>query len=73
MTIDAQGIFGTEFRQAPLLDTPESDITATSEAEPQFSGTVEINTPDIDPSGGLVNLPTVPLDTEVLQACQPGG
>jgi large exoprotein involved in heme utilization and adhesion len=32
---------------------------------------VEINTPDVDPSSGLVNLPTAPIETEVVQACQP--
>jgi len=31
-------------------DTPESDITATSALGLEFSGTVEINTPDVDPS-----------------------
>ncbi len=34
---------------------------------------MEINTPNVDPSRGLVNLPTVPVDTEVVQACTPGG
>jgi large exoprotein involved in heme utilization and adhesion len=49
-----------------------SDITATG-ASPEFSGTVELNTPDTDPNSGLVNLPTVPVDTEVAQTCTPGG
>jgi large exoprotein involved in heme utilization and adhesion len=69
--IDAQGIFGTEFRERENPAT--SDITATSELGPQFSGTVEINTPDVDPAQGLVNLPAQPTETEVVQACQPGG
>ena len=68
--IDAQGIFGTQFRE---YETPQSDITATSELGPDFSGIVDINTPDIDPSQGLVSLPAVPVDTEVAQACTPGG
>ena len=67
--INAQGIFGTQFRESK---TPQSDITATSELGTQFTGTVEINTPDIDPSSGLVSLPTIPIDTEVAQACTPG-
>lgn len=54
VSINARGIFGTEFRQQI---TPKSDITATSNLGPQFSGTVEINTPDINPAGGLVQLP----------------
>ncbi|MBW4547700.1 MAG: filamentous hemagglutinin N-terminal domain-containing protein [Symplocastrum torsivum CPER-KK1] len=66
--ITAQGIWGTEFREEP---TPESDITATSELGSEFRGIVEINTPDVDPSRGLVNLPTAPIETEVVQACQP--
>lgn len=70
INIDAQGIFGTEFREERTL---ESDITATSERGPEFSGTVEIITPDADLSSGLVNLPSVPVATEVVQACQPGG
>jgi len=68
--IKAPGIFGTQAREE---QTSESDITASSNLGPQFSGTVEINTLDVDPSRGLVNLPTVPVDTEVVQACTPGG
>jgi large exoprotein involved in heme utilization and adhesion len=54
--INAQAIFGTQFRAAPILDTPQSDITATSAAGPLFSGEVTINTPDVDPSSGLIEL-----------------
>jgi large exoprotein involved in heme utilization and adhesion len=61
--INAQGIFGTKFRPD---NTPESDITATSKLGPQFSGTVEINTPAIDPSSGLVNLPESAVDVSRL-------
>jgi large exoprotein involved in heme utilization and adhesion len=67
--INAQGVFGIQFQNAP---TPKSDITATG-ASPQFNGTVEVNTPDVDPNQGLVNLPTVPIDTEVAQGCTAGG
>ncbi|MBW4616617.1 MAG: S-layer family protein [Desmonostoc vinosum HA7617-LM4] len=55
VVINATGIFGTEFR--PQL-TSESDITASSDLGAEFNGTVEINTPDVDPSQGLVSLPT---------------
>jgi filamentous hemagglutinin family protein len=48
-----------------------SDITAISQTSPNLRGTVTINTPDVDPNRELVNLPTVPLDTEVSQICQP--
>ncbi len=63
VTINAQGIFGTEFR--PQL-TPNSDITATG-AE-GLNGVVQINTPDVDPSSGLVELPTTVVDVEGLVA-----
>jgi large exoprotein involved in heme utilization and adhesion len=59
IVIDAQGIFGTEFRNQT---TPLSDITATSRLGPKFSGTVEINILDIDPSQGLATLPTALVD-----------
>jgi len=62
--VNAQGIFGTEFREEL---TPESDITATGPS-PELSGTVQINTPDVDPSSGLVELPTTVVDIEGLVA-----
>jgi filamentous hemagglutinin family protein len=65
--IKAQGIYGTEFREAP---TPESDITATG-GRPELSGTVEIITPDVDPNSGLVELPATPVDPTrwIAQGC----
>ncbi|WP_448265500.1 two-partner secretion domain-containing protein [Nostoc sp. DSM 114159] len=60
--VNAQGIFGIQFRQQL---SPESDIVAT--------GQVTLDTPDVNPSSGLVNLPTVPVDTQVAQTCQAGG
>ncbi|MEQ8757604.1 MAG: S-layer family protein [Coleofasciculus sp. G1-WW12-02] len=54
VSITAQGIFGTEFREQL---TPLSDITATSELGPEFSGTVNIVIQGIDPSQGLIELP----------------
>ncbi|MEA5623666.1 filamentous hemagglutinin N-terminal domain-containing protein [Nostoc sp. UHCC 0251] len=47
-----------------------NDITAISQTRPNLSGIVEINTLDVDPSQGLINLPAVPVDTQVSQACQ---
>jgi large exoprotein involved in heme utilization and adhesion len=70
VTINTQGIFGIQFRDVPSDKT--SDITATG-ASPELSGTVELNTPDIDPNSGLVNLPAVPVDTQVAQGCTAGG
>ncbi|MBE9041882.1 S-layer family protein, partial [Oscillatoriales cyanobacterium LEGE 11467] len=53
VNIAADGIFGTQFRDAP---TPESDITATSALGAEFSGAVQIQTPVVDPASGLVAL-----------------
>jgi len=45
-----------------------NDITAISQTTPTLNGIVQISTPDIDPSRGLVNLPTVTEDTPKLVA-----
>lgn len=52
-----------------------NDITAISQQNPTLSGTVEINTPDVDPSQGLVELPenlTDPTDQIAQNPCQKG-
>ncbi len=68
VSINAQGIFGTQFREQP---TEESDITATSVLGPKFSGTVELNTPEVDPSGGLIELPDNVVNPAALVAQNP--
>ncbi len=70
VNITAQGIFGTAARSQL---TPASDITASSDLGPQFSGVVEIQTPEVDPSQGLVELPSSVIDIEslVARACEP--
>jgi filamentous hemagglutinin family protein len=67
--INAQGLFGIQFR--PQL-TPLSDITASSERG--APGVVTINTPDVDPNRGLVQLPTDITDASrlIVQACPTG-
>lgn len=70
VTVNAKGIFGTQFRPT---ETPQSDITATSDLGPQFSGTVTIVTPTINPSQGLVNLPEKPVDVSGLVASDCSG
>lgn len=64
VNITAQGIF---------LD-PTSAITATSELGPQFNGTVTVQTPDTDPSQGLVQLEIQVVDPSSLisQDCAAG-
>ena len=70
--INAQGIFGTQFRPQ---DTSLSDITVSSALGPQFNGVVQLNTPGIDPSRGLANLPTEVVDAsnQIAQTCGAGG
>ncbi|MFN6527825.1 filamentous hemagglutinin N-terminal domain-containing protein [Nostoc sp. ChiSLP03a] len=62
--IQAFGIYGI---QPHSNRTSLSDITASSEFG--VNGTVELNTPDIDPNSGLVNLPAAPVDSRVAQGC----
>uniref|UniRef100_A0A0C1QWW3 Filamentous haemagglutinin FhaB/tRNA nuclease CdiA-like TPS domain-containing protein n=1 Tax=Tolypothrix bouteillei VB521301 TaxID=1479485 RepID=A0A0C1QWW3_9CYAN len=68
--ITTQGIFGTQFRDAP---TSKSDITATG-GSPELKGSVELNTPDINRNRGLVQLPTNLIDVsqEIANSCNPG-
>ncbi|KPQ39396.1 MAG: TPS family secretin [Phormidium sp. OSCR] len=62
--LNTQGLFGAEFREE---STPNSDITATSELGPDFSGIVEINTPEVDPVSALVELEDRPVNAAVDQ------
>jgi filamentous hemagglutinin family protein len=84
VTINATGIYGMTVRTRQdlvrLLGTnldpqllPTNDITAISQTSPTLNGTVTVNTPDVDPNSGLVNLPAVPVDTQVAQGCTAGG
>jgi large exoprotein involved in heme utilization and adhesion len=68
VTVRASGIFGIEFREQL---TPLSDITATGVSE-EFSGTVDIITPGIDPARGLAELPTGVVDASdaIAQGCR---
>lgn len=68
--ITAYSIFGLQLRQEP---TQLSDITASSEFGVQ--GTIALNTPDVDPNRGLVNLPTEVIDAsnQLAQSCRPSG
>jgi len=68
INITTRGIYGLQFRPRA---TPLSDITASSEFG--LNGNVSINTPDVDPSRGLAELPVEPVNVEVAQGCQGGG
>ncbi|MDZ8110348.1 MAG: S-layer family protein [Nostoc sp. DedQUE12a] len=67
--IKAISIFGTQFRNERTL---ESDITARGKT-PELSGSIELNTPDVDPSRGLVELPVNLVDAsqQITQGCTP--
>jgi filamentous hemagglutinin family protein len=69
VTINAQGIFGTE---APSQQTLNSDITATSLAGPQLDGEVILNTPDIDPTQGVLQLPRTIANPDAIAQICPG-
>ena len=61
--IEAMGIFGILFRDFP---TSASDITVTSALGPEFSGTVELVRPEVDPGSALVELPENPINVAIL-------
>lgn len=65
--ITVQGIFGIEFRDKL---TAFSDITASSEFG--IAGVVNLNTPDVDPSRGLVPLPVdlVDVSRQIVPTCR---
>ncbi|MBD2450886.1 filamentous hemagglutinin N-terminal domain-containing protein [Nostoc sp. FACHB-152] len=90
ITINAKSIFGFVQRDRSelisLLGTedpaqlnpnklPTNDITAFSQQNPSLNGIIEINTPDADPSKGLLELPTDPVDAsrQIATGCRPGG
>ena len=67
--INAEGLFGIQFRD---ITSALSDITATG-ANSELNGNVEIITPDIDPSRGLIELPEnlVDASNQISNACTP--
>jgi large exoprotein involved in heme utilization and adhesion len=66
-----EGIFGARSRRATdPASNLSSDITATSLAGPQLDGQVLLNTPDIDPTQGVVQLPrTIANPDAIAQIC----
>lgn len=70
--VNADLILGTDFR-AQL--TPLSDITASSDLGPSFSGSVELNTPEYEPEQGLTLLPASPIDNtgQITRQCTSTG
>ncbi|WP_375476252.1 filamentous hemagglutinin N-terminal domain-containing protein [uncultured Nostoc sp.] len=86
ITITAKNIFGFVPRtgaDVEKLDPEEkdpnnlqtNDITAFSQQNPSLNGTVQINSPDADPSKGLVELPVNLVDAsqQIAASCSSGG
>ncbi|WP_448267040.1 two-partner secretion domain-containing protein [Nostoc sp. DSM 114159] len=86
ITITAKNLFGFVPRtgaEVERLDPEEkdpnnlltNDITAFSQQNPSLNGTVQINSPDADPSKGLVVLPVNLVDTsrQIVASCSSGG
>ena len=65
--INATGLYGIEPSQQL---TSLSDITASSKLGSELGGTVEINTPDVERDRDLVQLPTQPIETKIVRACE---
>ncbi len=70
VSITTQGIFGIQPREQQTPQT--NDITATSELG--INGRIQINTPEIDPSRGLISLPAQRVDAsrQITRACTAG-
>lgn len=88
ISIQAQSILGLQPRSRQEIeqstsnlsqfdpqDLPTSDITAISQTAPNLDGRITITTPDVDPSRGLVALPTNLIDPsqQIAQGCTPRG
>lgn len=73
---DLQALLTTnDPKQLDPINLTTSDITAISQTDPSLGGQVTINTPDADPSRGLVALPTNFIDASglIAQSCRGGG
>lgn len=66
INIITNGLFGIEPRDR---QTPQNDITASSQLG--INGTIQINTPDVDPNSSIVTFPTEIFDASqaIAQGC----
>ena len=63
--ITAESIVGIQERSSnPPNNTNDLDVSS----ELSIDGTVTINNPDVDPTSGIIELPTVPIDAESILA-----
>jgi len=66
--VTAETILGTAYREQL---TPESDITASSALGPAFNGSVELNSPSVEPTDGLTKLPErLAAANQIVAACE---
>ncbi|MEH1836342.1 MAG: filamentous hemagglutinin N-terminal domain-containing protein [Nostoc sp.] len=86
ITITAKNIFGfvprtradverLDLKEINPNNLPTNDITAFSQQNPSLNGTVQINSPDADPSKELVELPVNVVDAsrQIVARCNSGG
>ncbi|MEM9539515.1 MAG: S-layer family protein [Cyanobacteria bacterium P01_E01_bin.42] len=66
VNITTQGLFGLAFREDL---TSENDITAISLVDPRSNGEVNIQTPEIDPTQGLTDTPTLENPELIVTVC----
>lgn len=86
VSIDAQSILGLQSRSRQEIeqsisdlsqfdpqDLPTNDVTAISQTAPNLDGQITIAAPDVDPSRGLVELPSNVIDVsqQIAQSCTP--
>jgi filamentous hemagglutinin family protein len=68
-----EGLFGTRSRREGNPGSNlTSDITATSLAGPQLDGEVLLNTPEVDPTQGVVQLPDMIANPDAIAQVCPG-
>jgi filamentous hemagglutinin family protein len=68
-----EGLFGTRSRREGNPGSNlTNDITATSLAGPQLDGEVLLNTPDVDPTQGVVQLPDTIANPDAIAQICPG-
>lgn len=72
INVTTQALFGTVVRDRT---TDESDITTSSELGAAFSGNISLNTPDVNPTQGLVELPldVIQATDQIAATCEESG
>lgn len=69
---ELEAIAGPDLTQFDPSQLPTSSITAISQTNPRLSGQIAINRPEVDPTQGLVTLPTNVVDASrlIVQPCR---